>query len=94
MGETAPETPMSKEKIQDLLQQLRGELGSTPLDPETRSMLRELDATLHAHTGAADSPLQSLGDRVRDLEARFAAKHEGAEKILRQVIDVLGNMGV
>jgi hypothetical protein len=85
---------MSKEKIQDLLQQLRTELGSTPLDAETRSMMRELDATLHAHAGTDAGAGQSLGDRVRDLEARFAAKHEGAEKILRQVIDVLGKMGV
>jgi hypothetical protein len=85
---------MSKEKIQDLLQQLRSELGSTPLDAETRSMMRDLDATLQSHSGAAGGLLQSLGDRARDLEARFAAQHEGAEKILRQVIDVLGKMGV
>ena len=84
---------MSKEKIQDLLQQLRRELGSTDLDPATRSMLRDFDATLHAAAGAP-GPMQGLADRARDLEARFAARHEGAEKILRQVVDVLGKMGV
>ena len=83
---------MSKEKIQDLLQQLREELGSTDMDPATRTLLREFDSTLH--DAAAPGPLQSLADRARDLEARFAARHEGAEKILRQVVDVLGKMGV
>lgn len=84
---------MSKEKIRDLLGQLRLELKSTDVDPATLSLLQELDTSL---SGGADQPAAhpTLVDRVRALDVRFAARHERAETLLRQVVDLLGKIGV
>ena len=84
---------MSQEKIRDLLRQLRQELQSTDVDSSTQTLLHELDASLSGDAAHPATPA-TLTDRVRELEARFAAKHEGAEMLLRQVVDVLGKMGV
>jgi len=84
---------MSKEKIRELLGQLRHELKSTDVDPATLSLLQELDNSLSSGTAhAAAHP--SLVDRVRALDVRFAARHERAETLLRQVVDLLGKIGV
>ncbi|MFO1466641.1 MAG: DUF4404 family protein [Steroidobacteraceae bacterium] len=85
---------MSRERIRELLGQLHEEVGSTELDPSTRSLMRELEHSLAAPATPPAAEGATLGDRVRALEARFAARHEGAENILRQMVDLLGKIGV
>lgn len=83
---------MSTEKIRALLNQLRLELQASNADPGSLSLLDKLDASLAGHT---DPPGQaSLADRVNELEVRFAARHERTETMLRQIIDMLGKIGM
>lgn len=83
---------MSSERIRELLAELSKELHATPdFDPETRKLLEQLDTELHAVT--ADAPTSAL-DRAKQLESRFAAEHPVAERIARELVDLLAKMGI
>lgn len=84
---------MSTEKIRALLSQLRLELQSSKADPDSLSLLDKLDTSLAGGTGHPDAQ-PSLADRVNELEVRFATRHERTETLLRQIIDMLGKIGL
>mgnify|MGYP001346163078 CR=1 FL=1 len=84
---------MSTEKVRALLDQLRLEMQSTNVNPDSLSLLEKLDASLAGRTGHPD-PATSLADRVKELEVRFATRHERTETLLRQIIDMLGKIGM
>jgi len=77
---------VSSERIQHLIAELNKELsaGST-LDPETRELLQQLNE---------DVDTESTLDRARQLESRFAANHPVAERIARELADMLAKMGI
>jgi hypothetical protein len=83
---------LSSERLRELLGQLDRELTSTgDIDAETRELLAKLNADLEALTVGEDA---SAGDRAKELESRFAASHPVAERITREIADLLAKMGI
>jgi hypothetical protein len=83
---------LSSERLRELLGQLDRELKSTgDIDAETRELLAKLNADLEALTVGEDA---SAGDRAKELESRFAASHPVAERITREIADLLAKMGI
>lgn len=87
---------MSNEKIQDLLEKLHEEVRQTKLDANTRSSLQELDSDIHQllDTSTVEPSAASVVEQAKLLEARFAVDHPTAERVMREVIDMLGKIGV
>ena len=82
---------MSNERLSELLAELNRELReSSELDAETRELLGELTDDIERLTGESDSPI----DRAKKLESRFAADHPVAERIARELADLLAKMGI
>ena len=83
---------MNSERIRTLLLELDKELKSTgEIDEETRELLSKLNDDLDEI--AADSQ-DTLSDSARELESRFAATHPVAERITREIADLLAKMGI
>ena len=61
------------------------------IDAETRDLLAKLNDDLDQIT---EGDSASAGDRAKDLESRFAAKHPVAERITREIADILTKMGI
>lgn len=85
---------MSDEKIRDLLAQLRKELDAGDVDPATLALMRELDGDIKDLMETTSGPFDALVNRAKEMEVNFAAKHAGAERILRQLVEMLARMGV
>jgi len=87
---------MSKETIQDLVNRLRQEIKVTPVDEDTRALMQqldtELDELLDPEVDSTDSA--SVFDKAEQLEARFASEYPVAERVLREIVDMLTKMGV
>ena len=87
---------MSNKKIRQLLAKLHDEIQKTAVDPDTRSLMRELDSDVHdllnSNTDTADTDF--LLERAKLLEAEFATSHPAAERFMREVIDALVRMGI
>jgi hypothetical protein len=83
---------MSSERLRELLAELNKEL-HTPgdFDPETRALLRELNEDIEQIAGNYS---ESAIDRAKQLESRFAANHPVAERLARELADIIGKMGV
>ncbi|MDH7944473.1 DUF4404 family protein [Pseudohongiella sp. SYSU M77423] len=85
---------MSQERIRQLLQELQSELAKTEdLDDDTLALARQLDDDVDTllETSARNSPEM---DNAIALEARFAATHPVAERLMREIIATLSRMGV
>ena len=83
---------MNSERIRTLLLELDKELKSTgEIDEQTRELLSKLNDDLdEIAAGSQDS----LSDSARELESRFAATHPVAERITREIADLLAKMGI
>ena len=88
---------MDKDNLKKILANLHQELeGADRMDVETQALLQQLhqdiekldDANNNADQGA------SVIEQAESLEARFAAKHPAAEGFVREIIDLLGRMGI
>jgi len=83
---------LSSERIRDLLTELNKELQATgDIDPDTRNLLAQLNDDLDELTNGDSA---SAGDRAKELESLFAAKHPVAERITREIADILTKMGI
>jgi hypothetical protein len=83
---------MSANRIRELLKELDGELRRTDdLDAETRAMLADLGERMDA---ADPDDKDSIRDSARELESRFAASHPTAERLAREIADLLTKMGI
>lgn len=83
---------MGKQRLTELLAELNQELHEgNELDAETRRLLAALNADIERLTGTAE---ESPVARARQLESRFAASHPVAERIARELADVLAKMGI
>ena len=81
---------MSSERIQELLAELNEELRTTgDIDDETLELLSRLNDDLDEIAAGG-----SAGDRAKELESRFAATHPVAERITREIADILTKMGI
>ena len=84
---------MSKERVKELLGQLRDELRKTDIDEDLDKMIDELDGEIHAVV-EDDADVNDLIDRAQGFEADFASKHPAVERFMREVIDTLVRMGI
>lgn len=83
---------MSSERLRELLAELNKELHKPgDFDPETRALLRELNEDIEQIAGNYS---ESAIDRAKQLESRFAANHPVAERLARELADIIGKMGV
>ena len=85
---------MSSERVRELLKQLRRELDTTDVDPETLSLVRELDGDIQELLDSTENPVDALMRRAKAVEVRFAVNHRVAERILREIVETLARMGV
>ena len=84
---------MSKERVKELLAQLRNEIRNTDVDEELRDIMQSLDADIRGVIDN-DDDVNAVIDRAKELEADFATRHPAAERFVREVIDTLVRMGV
>jgi hypothetical protein len=84
---------MSKERIRDLLGQLREEIRNTDIDDELQQMMSELDDDIDGVI-ENDADVGAVIDRAKALEAEFATSYPSAERFVREVIDLLVRMGI
>jgi uncharacterized protein DUF4404 len=81
--------------IRAFLAQLGRELQrGEDFDIEARRILEELnkDADRLEASGGAES--ESMLDRVKELESRFAANHPVLERLARELADAIAKMGI
>ena len=84
---------MGKDRIRELLAQLREEIRSTDVDDELRQRINDLDKDIHGVI-ENDEDVNALIDRAKEMEAGFATRHPAAERFMREVIDALVRMGI
>jgi hypothetical protein len=83
---------LNSERIRKLLVELDKELKSTgDIDEETRELLSKLNDDLDVIAAGSQD---TLSDSARELESRFAATHPIAERITREIADLLAKMGI
>jgi hypothetical protein len=83
---------LNSKRIRTLLAELNRELKSTgEIDAETRKLLSKLNDDLDEIAPGSDD---TLSDSARELESRFAATHPVAERITREIADLLAKMGI
>ncbi len=84
---------MNKKRIKELLAQLREEVRDTDVDDELEQLMGKLDDDIR---GAIDdnADLDAVIDRAKELEANFATNHPTAERVVREVIDLLVRIGI
>ena len=83
---------MSSKRMRELMAELNKELQATgDIDAETRDLLAQLNDDLDELTNGDGA---SAGDRAKELESLFAAKHPVAERITREIADILTKMGI
>ncbi len=84
---------MSKERIKELLGQLREELHTTDIDDELEKMLGDLDDDID-NIIDDNVDLDDVIDRAKEVEASFATNYPTAERVVRELIDLLVRMGI
>ena len=68
---------------------------SDGVDPELLEQARELDSQMHQMIKSNELKAEeTLTSRLLDLEAKFAMEHPTLEKLTREVIDRLAQMGI
>lgn len=86
---------MKKNDLRNLLEQLWRELRrAEDVDLHARQELEALHRDVDQLEKDERSDVDSLRDRARALETRFAAGHPTLERIARDLADTLGKMGV
>ncbi|WP_308923035.1 DUF4404 family protein [Janthinobacterium sp. J1-1] len=91
-------------KLKESLHQLRSNLESSgPVDEELQGLLQKLDGDIHlllekrAALEAQEEPESTtygLAERSQELSAKFAVKHPKLEPALRELGEILANMGI
>ncbi|MGM0633358.1 MAG: DUF4404 family protein [Pseudomonadota bacterium] len=86
---------MSEKKIRELLDELDRELSrNEELDEETVEAVRRLDQDIDEVIRSSEQKNSPVMDDAIALEARFAATHPVAERLVRELINALGRMGI
>lgn len=88
---------MNDKSLKELLNSLHEVLENTEkVDPETLVLVRELDEDINrlVESGSGDGEFDSVVDRAKSVETRFAVDHPVAERFLREIIDALAKVGI
>ncbi len=86
---------MSENNVKNLLVQLHQALAEGgAVDEETLAMAKKLDKEISAFIAFAEDVNSPVLEDAIALEARFAANHPVAERVIRELIDSLGRIGI
>ena len=81
--------------IRAFLAQLSKELRrAEDVDIEAREILQELHRDVEQLEESDSTQIQSVLDRVKALESRFAATHPILERTARELADAIAKMGI
>ncbi len=81
--------------IRAFLAQLSKELQrAEDVDIEAREILQELHRDVEQLEESDSTQIQSVLDRVKALESRFAATHPVLERTARELADAIAKMGI
>jgi thiamine kinase-like enzyme len=81
--------------IRAFLAQLSKELRrAEDVDIEAREILQELHRDVEQLEESDSTQIQSVLDRVKALESRFAATHPVLERTARELADAIAKMGI
>jgi len=90
-------------KLKESLQQLQSNLESSgPVDEELHGLLQKLDGDIRLllekraalEAQEEESTTYGLAERSQELSAKFAVKHPKLEPALRELGEILANMGI
>lgn len=85
---------MTQDRVKTLLTQLKAELSKAEdLDEETLALAQQLDSDIDALLERQEPNSPEMENAIA-LEARFAANHPVAERIVREIIATLGRIGI
>lgn len=88
---------MNHDTLESSLKALQAQFHSLDkTDPQVRQLLVELDADIRDLLGPGENHTSGvdLAEQARDLSARFAVRHPQLEPILRDLGNLLSNMGI
>lgn len=87
---------MSNENVQALLAKLREELQITEVDQTSRDLMQHLEKDIEIFLADDDDSPDTLNilGTTQALNAEFASTHPAAERLMRELIDVLAKMGI
>lgn len=87
---------MRANELLDSVVKLHGELEvSDGVEPELLEQVRELDDEIHQMIKSNELRAEeSFSQRLVELEAQFASEHPRLERLTREVIDRLAQMGI
>lgn len=81
--------------IKEFLAQLGKELqGSKDVDKEAQAILETLHSDVSRLEESGNVDVESMLDRVKELESKFAANHPILEQAARELADALAKMGI
>ncbi len=81
--------------IRAFLAQLSKELQrAEDVDIEAREILQELHRDVEQLEGSDSTQIESMLDRGKALESRFAATHPVLERTARELADAIAKMGI
>lgn len=81
--------------VRAFLAQLSRELQrGEDFDIEARQILEELNKDADRLEASGGSEFDSMLDRVKELESRFAANHPVLERLARELTDAIAKMGI
>jgi len=81
--------------IRAFLAQLRSELQrGRDVDDEAQQILESLDSDADRLEESGGTDVESMLDRVKELESKFAANHPVLEQTARELADALAKMGI
>ncbi|MGK5080207.1 DUF4404 family protein [Janthinobacterium sp. HLX7-2] len=89
-------------KLKEALQELKSNLESSgPVDEELHGLLKKLDGDIKLVMEKravleqnAETTTYGLAERSQELSAKFAVKHPKLEPALRELGEILANMGI
>lgn len=87
---------MHPSELLDSVVELHSQLEVTPdVDPELLEQARNLDAQMHQMIKSNELKAEeSLTQQLIDMEAQFSSDHPVLERLTREVIDRLAQMGI
>jgi len=81
--------------IREFLARLGKELkGSKDVDKEAHEILETLHSDVDRLEESGSADVESMLDRVKELESKFAANHPILEQAARELADALAKMGI
>ena len=88
---------MERKQLKQTLETLHRELETqVDVDPELKELLGKLDQDIHHLIAQEPEKIQTAGaiEAAESLATRFAAKYPSAEAVVREIVAILGRMGV